>query len=166
MRPQTPFPPNTVARMKTLLSSTTKIDEYRRIQCVYLRGKYEYSASQIAEMVGLKLQTVKNIHAAYLKVGEFALILSGSKNERKHSYLTVEQEKAFLLNFEKRAQAGSILEVSQIYAALQKILGEKIELSMIYRMLHRHKWRKLVPRPTHPKGSILVREAFKKTLGT
>jgi hypothetical protein len=54
MRPQTPFPPNTVARMKTLLSSTTKIDEYRRIQCVHLRAKYEYSASQIAEMVGLK----------------------------------------------------------------------------------------------------------------
>jgi len=44
MRPQTPFPPNTVVRMKTLLSSTNKIDEYRRIQSVYLRAKYGYSA--------------------------------------------------------------------------------------------------------------------------
>ena len=162
MRPQTPFPPNTVARMKALLSSTNKISEYRRIQSVYLRAKYGYDASQIAEMVGLKLQTVKNIHAAYLKKGESVLKLSGCKNQRKHCYLTIKQEKAFLKNFEEQAKAGNILEVGKIHTALQAHLGEEIHLSMIYRMLRRHGWRKLAPRPTHPKGDPSVQEAFKK----
>ena len=44
----------------------TEISDYRLIQSVYLRAKYGYSALKIAEMVGLKLPTVKNIHAAYL----------------------------------------------------------------------------------------------------
>ena len=75
-------------------------------------------------MVGLKLQTVKNIHAEYLKNGESALKLSGRQNERKHCYLTVEEENTFLMNFEERAKAGGILEVGQIHDALQKQLGQ------------------------------------------
>lgn len=163
MRPQKPFPSNTVARMTVLLSSTRSINEYRRFQSVYLRAKYGYSASQIAEMVGLKLQTVKNIHAAYLKEGEAALKLSGHKGGgRKHSYLTVEEEKAFIASFEEHAKAGEILEIGKIHVALQQKLGEEIPRSTTYRMLHRHGWRKVAPRPTHPKGRESVREAFKK----
>ena len=133
---------------------------------MYLRAKYSYSASQIASIKGLKLQTVKNIHADYLKKGESVLKLSGRQNERKHCYLTVEQEKTFLMTFEERAKAGGILEVGQIHAALQKQLGEEIPLSTTYRMLHRHGWRKLAPRPKHPKDDTKAREPFKKNSET
>ncbi len=43
MRPQKPFPSNAVDRMTVLLSSTRSINEYRRIQSVYLRAKYGYT---------------------------------------------------------------------------------------------------------------------------
>ena len=73
MRPKKPFPSDTTERMETLLSSTSSIYEFKKIQAVYFRAKYDYNASQIAKMIGLKSQTVKNIHFAYLKDGESSL---------------------------------------------------------------------------------------------
>jgi hypothetical protein len=35
--------------------------------------------------------------------------------------------------------------------------------STVYRMLDRHGWRKLVPRPRHPKADVAAQAAFKKT---
>jgi hypothetical protein len=51
-------------------------------------------------MVGLKLQTVKNIPSVYLKDGEVSLKSSkGPRGGRNISYLSLEQEKAFLAEF-------------------------------------------------------------------
>lgn len=165
MRPKKIFPPNTIERMEALLSSTRSVYEFKKIQAVYFRAKYDYSASKIAKMVGLKLQTVKNIHFTYLKYGEISLKSSnGSQGGRNISYFTLEQEKVFLAEFEAQGKQGKILEVSQIHVALQQKIGLKIPLSTTYRMLHRHGWRKLAPRPKHPKGDKEAQEAFKKTL--
>ena len=38
-----------------------------RIQSIYFRARYGYSASEIARIVGLKPQTVRNMHSFYLK---------------------------------------------------------------------------------------------------
>ena len=35
--------------------------------------------------------------------------------------------------------------------------------STIYRLLERHGWRKVVPRPRHPKADVAAQAAFKKT---
>ena len=64
MRPKKPFLPETIERLETLLKSTRSIYEFKKIQTVYFRAKYDYSASQIAKMVRFKLQTVRNIHGA------------------------------------------------------------------------------------------------------
>jgi hypothetical protein len=32
----------------------------------------------------------------------------------------------------------------------------------IYNLLHRHRWRKLMPRPFHPKRDVAAQNAFKK----
>jgi hypothetical protein len=40
--------------------------------------------------------------------------------------------------------------------------GRKVSLGYIYRFLHRNRWRKLGPRPTHVKGNPETRETFKK----
>lgn len=87
MRPKKPFPPDTIERMEALLSSTRSIYEFKKIQAVYFRVKYDYNASQIAKMVGLKLQTVKNIHSVYLKNGEASLKSSkGPRGGRNISF--------------------------------------------------------------------------------
>ncbi len=164
MRPKKHFPHDTIERMEALLISTRSLYEFKKNQAVYFRAQYDYSASQIAKMVGLKLQTVKNIHSAYLKYGELSLKSSnGLRGGRNISYLTLEQEKAFLAEFEAQGKQGKLIEINQIHVALQDKIGLEIPLSTTYRMLHRRGWRKLVPRPKHPKGDKEAQENFKKT---
>ena len=162
MRPQQPFPGGTTERMKQLLSSATSLREYRRIQSIYFRAKYGYSAVQIADMVGLQIQTVRNLHAAYLKDGEAVLQLTG-QGGRYRSNLSLHEEDALLSAFEVDGQLGDIVEVSQLHRAYEQRIGRSVPNSTVYRLLHRHGWRKLAPRGHHPKGNEALIERFKKT---
>jgi len=65
MRPQSPFPDGTVERMKQLLGSTHSLDHYRRIQSINLRVQYGFSAIEIADLIGLKPQTIRNLQVRF-----------------------------------------------------------------------------------------------------
>lgn len=162
MRPQKPFPAGTAERMKQLLSTTDSLSEYRRIQSIYLRAKYGYSAVRIADMVGLKIQTIRNLHSAYLKAGE-AMVYHRDKGGRYWSNLSLEEEDDLLAAFEVEGQLGQIVEVNQIQRAYEQRFGWPVANSTVYRLLHRHGWRKLAPRSRHPKGDERRMEGFKKT---
>jgi transposase len=162
MRPQKPFPAGTTERMRQLLASAHSLNEYRRIQSIYFRARYGYSAVQIADMVGLKIQTIRNLHAAYLKEGEAVLRLSG-KGGRHRSNLSMQEEDALLSAFEEDGKLGDMLEVGQIQRVYEQRLGRSVPNSTVYRLLHRHGWRKLAPRPQHPSGDDACITAFKKT---
>lgn len=127
-----------------------------------MRAKYGYSAMPIADIVGLKLQTIRNLHAAYLKEGETVLHLSG-KGGRYRSNLSLEEEEALLAAFEGDGTLGAIVEVSHIQQAYEQYLGRPVPNSTVYRLLHRQGWRKLAPRSQHPKGEEARIERFKKT---
>jgi hypothetical protein len=76
--------------------------------------------------------------------------------------MSVEQEAVFLNDFATRAGEGSILVVREIHQAFEERLGRKVAESTIYRLLARHGWRKVVPRPFHPKRKAESAEDFKK----
>lgn len=76
--------------------------------------------------------------------------------------MTPEQERAFLEPFSVSGDAGGILEVSPIHKAHCAALGRDIPLSTTYRLLHRHGWRKIMPRPRHPKADQEAQADFKK----
>jgi hypothetical protein len=44
MRPQKPFSVGTTERLEKLLALTSSVDEYRRIQSIYFRSRYGFSA--------------------------------------------------------------------------------------------------------------------------
>lgn len=52
----------------------------------------------------------------------------------------------------------------KIKELFEKKVGHKVHKTTIYRLLKRHRWRKLTPRPKHPKGDEEKQEAFKKDL--
>jgi transposase len=62
-----------------------------------------------------------------------------------------------------QSEKGGILEASRVKAAYEQVLGRKVPKSTIYRMLARHGWRKVVPRPRHPKSDASAQAEFKKT---
>jgi transposase len=58
--------------------------------------------------------------------------------------------------------SGEIVSATAIWPAISKAMGRKVSLAYVYRLLHRHGWRKLGPRPRHVKANITAQEDFKK----
>ena len=77
--------------------------------------------------------------------------------------MTIEQECQFLSQFLDQAAHGGILVVSKIQQAFEAKVGRKVAQSTIYRMLARHDWRTIIPRPRHPNSNTEAQEGFKKT---
>ena len=161
MRPRKAFPGGSAERLSSLLNQTQSVQEFRRIQCVWLRVSLDLFVEEISQAVGLSSSSVRCYHSRYLKRGETAL-LSRRCGGRRHQNLTVKQEKELLCTFMAKAERGGILEVSQVKASYEEAVGHVVPKSTIYRLLARHGWRKLAPRPRHPKSDPVRREEFKK----
>jgi transposase len=61
------------------------------------------------------------------------------------------------------AGAGEMLNIHDLKTAYEKAIGHSTSDSTVYNLLHRHGWRKLMPRPFHPKRDLAAQNAFKKT---
>ncbi len=120
-------------------------------------------AEEIALHTGVSATTVHRVISTYNRLGPTALETPG-KGGRRHQYLTLQEEKAFLAPFFAQAQSGEIATVAQIQAAYEAKVGHEVDDSTIYRLLNRHGWRKLMPRPRHPQADLAAQEQFKKNL--
>jgi len=105
---------------------------------------------------------VHQVISTYNRFGVAAVETPG-KGGRRHQYLTLEEEKAFLAPFFSRAEKGEIATAGEIKRAFEAQIGHEVDESTIYRLLKRHRWRKPVPRPVHPKANQEAQEQFKKT---
>jgi transposase len=162
MRTPQPMPEGVAERLTALLKEAKSKAEYQRIQCVWLRAALGLQAAQIATALGWQVGSVRQVHSDYLRQGE-AVLRSKPSGGRHRQNLTVEQEKALLLPFLQQAETGGVLVVAPVQAAYEAAVGRSVHHSVVYRALHRQGWRKIVPRPRHPKGDETVREAFKKS---
>ena len=151
-----------VRRLKTALLRWKKIPEKQRerIKMVLLR-EYGLTQPAIAEAMGSSLSTVNRAHMAYDEGGIKALKPKPNP-ARKHQNMAVAEEKIFLDRFAKDAGAGQMLNIHEIKTAYEKAIGHETSNSTIYALLDRHGWRKLMPRPYHPKRDIAAQNAFKK----
>jgi transposase len=119
------------------------------------------TAQEIARQTDTSARTVRRVIASYNREGERSTQTPGTGG-RRHAYLTLEQERAFLQPFFARAKLGEIATVEQIQRAFESEVKHVVHVSTIYRLLHRHGWRKLVPRPQHPKADPQKQAAFLK----
>ena len=152
----------TVQRLAERLKRAETHPEYQRIQCVLIRATLGSSAAEIAQLLGWSVATVHVMHSRWAKEGEAIFELRG-RGGRRHEYLTAQQEQELLAPFTQRAQAGGMLAVAEIQQAYAQRTGRQVARSTIYRLLDRHGWRKVVPRPRHPKTDVAAQAAFKKT---
>lgn len=145
-----------------LMRQSKDLDQYKRMQAVYYRACYKEKAPKIAERTGLSIGTIWNIHSRWKRQGIsiFDIKVTGG---RLREHISFEEEKEFLKQFETEGNKGGILEVKIIHEAYKAMIGEDVALSTTYRMLDRHGWRKIMPRPRHPKGELEVQATFKKT---
>ncbi len=116
-------------------------------------------AEEISRHCGVSKATVHAVISRYNRFGVAAIETSG-KGGRRRQYLTVEEEKEFLAPFLAQAERGEIATVGQIWRAFEQRVGHSVDDSTIYRLLNRHGWRKVMPRPKHPKSDLETQEAF------
>jgi transposase len=149
-----------VRRLKTALRWKIPPEQRQRIQMVLLR---ESGMTQplIAAAMGVSLSTVNRAHMAYDQ-GGIKAIKPKPSGGRKRENMTLQEEKALLERFAKAAGAGEMLNIHDLKAAYEKAIGHETSKSTIYNLLARHGWRKLMPRPFHPKHDIAAQNAFKK----
>jgi len=120
------------------------------------------TAKEIGINTGMAEQSVHNLVAAYNREGEKAVETKG-KGQRQKANLTLEEEQEFLKPFFEKAEKGQIATTAEIHESLNQHLKKTVHESTVYRLLKRHNWRKIVPRPTHPKTDKEKQEEFKKT---
>lgn len=153
---------DTITALAERLKKAEGKPEFQRIQCILLRATLGASAKDIAQVVGWTTGTVRVMHSQYAREGEsfFEIARRGGRHRQN---MTEAEEAAFLKPFFERASVGGILVASEIKRAYEAALGREVAESTVYRMLARHGWRKIAPRPRHPKADPAAQAAFKKT---
>jgi transposase len=149
-----------IRRLKTALRWKGDPRRRQRIQMVLLRVS-GMTQPAIAEAMGVSLSTVNRAHMAYDHGGLKAL-QSKPSGGRMRENMTLAEEKALLARFSKAAGAGEMLNIHDLKAAYEKAIGHRTSHSTTYNVLARHGWRKLMPRPFHPKRDLAAQNDFKK----
>jgi transposase len=104
------------------------------------------------------------VQAQFLRQGE-GFWDRPERGGRRHQNLGREEEAQLLQSFLPSAERGGLLEVSRVKQAYEQAVGHLVPKSTVYRMLARHGWRKLAPRPRHPQSDEARQQTFKKTSG-
>ena len=131
-----------------------------RLKALEMRAKGA-SAKEVSEITGYHTSNVSRLVDKYRKKGLEGITGNHYGGHRRN--MSIEEEVAVLTPFKVRAEKGQIVEISEIAAAYQDAVGRSVAPTHIYRVLHRHGWRKVMPRSKHPqKASDDEIEASKK----
>lgn len=163
MRPPKPFPPGTVQKLQGLLKQAKTVADQRRIQAVLIRALDSSPPERIAVMTGLSVATVRVIHSKFLREGAQFLVERPGRGGRRHTLLSDEQVGRLLAKHAAAAGEGQVVEVGAFKRDYDALVGHPVAASTVYRLLARAGWRKIVPRPSHPKKDPIAEQAFKKS---
>jgi transposase len=148
-----------IRQLKTALRWKIPAAQRERIQMVLLRES-GMTQPAIAEAMGVSLSTVNRAHMAY-DGGGIKALKPKPIGGRQRENMTLSEEKALLARFGKAAGAGEMLNIHDLKAAYEQAIGHATSDSTVYNLLARHGWRKLMPRPFHPRRDLAAQDAFK-----
>lgn len=132
-----------------------------RLKALELRAKGA-SAKEVSEATGFHAAYVTQLVAKYRENGLEAI--SGNHYGGNHRNMSVAEEVRILAPFKERAEKGEVVEISEIAKAYQSAVDHPVSRGQIYFVLHRHGWRKVMPRSKHPKKASEEEVAASKKL--
>jgi len=136
------------------------VDKWLAVLQMYAEGK---GRKEVAEKTGFCKAYISELVKEYRQVGLEQFAQKQYRGNRRN--MSVEEEEKLLEAFKEQAAAGQMVEIGEIKAAYEEKIGRSLDSSrgQIYRVLHRHDWRKIMPRSRHPnKASDEAIEASKK----
>lgn len=132
-----------------------------RLKALELRAKGA-EASEVSKETGFHVSSVTRLVAKYRDHGIEAI--AGNHYGGNHRNMSVAEEAAILAPFKERAEKGELVEISEIAKAYQAAVDHPVSKGQIYFVLHRHGWRKVMPRSKHPKKASEEEIAASKKL--
>ena len=142
------------------IRSSDSAREIRVCLAVILPTEFGMSINDAAKLLGRSTRWVSHVRKSFIEQG--ISTVSENFGGRRTANMSIAEEKVFLDSFKDRAKSGGILMVSEIHAKLENVLSRKVHRSAVYKLLHRHGWRKLAPRKRNTKSDPLMQEAWKK----
>ena len=136
--------------------------DYQRWQILYLiQIGNQHTAELIAPLVDLSVHSVYKIVERYNLHGPSSVHCK-PKGGRRRALLNVQEEEALIASMEQMASRGLLKTAGDMRGIVEKKVGKAVSDDYLWDLLHRHGWKKKMPRPHHPKRSITEQEAFKK----
>jgi transposase len=133
----------------------------KKLEVLQLRME-GYRNAEISGITKYSKSRVSALACIYAKDG-IAYFRQENRQGGNRRNMSCDEEAAFLFAYKELAEQGQIVEVSEIKRAYEEKVGHRIGKEQIYRVLHRHGWRKVMPRSKHPnKASDGAIEASKK----
>lgn len=151
--------PSEISELTLAIESSKNSRTTRRLQAVLFRAK-NYSKNDIATLLGFSSPHVQRIWTQYFQGGIKAL-LGKNHGGRRRFCLGHTEEIELLKQHEQLAKDGRILVIDALHKDLCRAAGKNVALSTAYRMAKRHGWRKIAPRPSHPKSDKKASYFFK-----
>ena len=132
----------------------------KRLEALEMRAEGKRN-KEISEKTGFHTQYITVLVSRYKNAGIASITENHYRGNRRN--LSYTEEEALLEPFRQEATAGKMVSVRDIEAAYRDAVGHSIGTAQIYYVLHRHSWRKVMPRSKHPKkASEEVIETSKK----
>ena len=151
-----------VSEAMEVINSASTLEQLRQAQAVVLPLQPGMDLGKAAEVIGLSKGWVCRLRNQFISGNRIGTQGKSVRGGRRREYFTQEQEVELLEPFLKSARTGGILIVNQIKPAIEMALGKEVALSTVYKLLHRHNWRKLAPDKTHPKSDPEAQLDWKK----
>jgi len=145
---------------KERLRSSDSAREIRVCLAVILPTEHAMSIKDTANLLGRSSRWISHVRKSFIEHGLSRV--SENFGGRRKANMPIAEETVFLDSFKKTAKSGGVLVVSQIHIELEKVLSRKVHRSAVYKLLHRHGWRKLAPRKRNTKSEPLTQEAWEK----
>jgi transposase len=136
-------------------------ESYQKRLVIWMITINRMHAQELADMLQVSKQSVWLWVSQYNNNGPEGLNRTG-RGGRRWAFLPISEENDVLRALEKRAASGEVLTAKQIKPAIERAIGKEVSLGYVYRLLKRHNWRKIAPRPHHVKADRKAQEEFKK----
>lgn len=146
--------------LKKRMKASKDREQFQRWQCIFFTSK-GLQADVVADYVGTTPGTVHQWVYRYNHEGPEGFILHG-RGGRRFGFLAVDEEKAFLDQVLLMAKKGRVITAFAIKTQIEEKVGKSVSKDYLYDILHRHGWRKVMPRPQHPKADTEKQKEFKK----
>lgn len=100
------------------------------------------------------LVCIRRVFGGFIRISSLdgaEIFVSGPHGGRRHFNLSIAEEESVLKPFLKKGRKQRNHHRVFGSRCLRRETGRAVPSSTVYRALGRHGWRKLVPRPSHPK---------------